>query len=159
MNKLNKVLDNKKYTIIIIILNIVVIAMLVMTIISKTTARKETSQETESVQESVSKSVIATNNEHLELINNIIKDASLSAGNLVFSFGTNGEYSGFFDSDNPDVEGYHYTLESKGINEYLNIYNSDYTQMMSYRIDLSEDGDVLLYYDENVDPLQLTFTY
>lgn len=159
MNKLNKVLDNKKYTIIVIILNIVVIAMLVMTIISKTTASKETFQETESVQESVSKSVIATNNEHLELINNIIKDASLSAGNLVFSFGSNGEYSGFFDSDNPDVEGYHYTLESKGINEYLNIYNSDYTRMMSYRIDLSEDGDVLLYYDDNADPLQLTFTY
>ena len=130
-----------------------------MTIISKTTASKETFQETESVQESVSKSVIATNNEHLELINNIIKDASLSAGNLVFSFGSNGEYSGFFDSDNPDVEGYHYTLESKGINEYLNIYNSDYTRMMSYRIDLSEDGDVLLYYDDNADPLQLTFTY
>lgn len=159
MNKLNKVLDNKKYTIIVIILNIVVIAILVMTIISKTTASKETFQETESVQESVSKSVIATNNEHLELINNIIKDASLSAGNLVFSFGSNGEYSGFFDSDNPDVEGYHYTLESKGINEYLNIYNSDYTRMMSYRIDLSEDGDVLLYYDDNADPLQLTFTY
>lgn len=130
-----------------------------MTIISKTTASKEISQETESVQESVSKSVIATNNEHLELINNIIKDASLSAGNLVFSFGSNGEYSGFFDSDNPNVEGYHYTLESKGINEYLNIYNSDYTRMMSYRIDLSEDGDVLLYYDDNADPLQLTFTY
>ena len=159
MNKLNKVLDNKKYTIIIIILNIVVIAILVMTIISKTTASKETFQETESAQESVSKSVIATNNEHLELINNIIKDASLSAGNLVFSFGSNGEYSGFFDSDNPDVEGYHYTLESKGINEYLNIYNSDYTRMMSYRIDLSEDGDVLLYYDDNADPLQLSFTY
>lgn len=159
MNKLNKVLDNKKYTIIVIILNIVVIAILVMTIISKTTASKEISQETESVQESVSKSVIATNNEHLELINNIIKDASLSAGNLVFSFGSNGEYSGFFDSDNPNVEGYHYTLESKGINEYLNIYNSDYTRMMSYRIDLSEDGDVLLYYDDNADPLQLTFTY
>lgn len=159
MNKLNKVLDNKKYTIIVIILNIVVIAILVMTIISKTTASKETFQDTESVQESVSKSVIATNNEHLELINNIIKDASLSAGNLVFSFGSDGEYSGFFDSDNPDVEGYHYTLESKGINEYLNIYNSDYTRMMSYRIDLSEDGDVLLYYDDNADPLQLTFTY
>lgn len=159
MNKINKVLDNKKYTIIIIILNIVVIAILVMNIISKTTASKETFQDTESVQESVSKSVIATNNEHLELINNIIKDASLSAGNLVFSFGSNGEYSGFFDSDNPDVEGYHYTLESKGINEYLNIYNSDYTRMMSYRIDLSEDGDVLLYYDDNADPLQLTFTY
>lgn len=130
-----------------------------MNIISKTTASKETFQDTESVQESVSKSVIATNNEHLELINNIIKDASLSAGNLVFSFGSNGEYSGFFDSDNPDVEGYHYTLELKGINEYLNIYNSDYTRMMSYRIDLSEDGDVLLYYDDNADPLQLTFTY
>ena len=73
MNKLNKILDNKQYSIIIIILNIVVIAILVMTIISKTTTSKGTLKETESAQETVSKSVIATNNEHLELINNIIK--------------------------------------------------------------------------------------
>lgn len=159
VNRLNKILDNKKYSIIIIILNIMVIAMLVAMIASKISTRTEISEEAEADQEAISKSVIATNSEHLELINNIIKDSSLASGDLVFTFGSNGEYAGFFDSDNQNVEGYFYTLDSKGINEYLNIYNSDYTRMMSYRIDLDENGDILLYYDENAEPLKLSFTY
>lgn len=154
MNKFAKILDNKKFTITVMVLNVVVILLLVIVLIQKTSQEKLTTDTTP-----YNVDVTATNDSYLELINNIIKESTFTVDNMEFTFGAEGEYSGFFDKDNTNVNGYFYNLEAKGVDTYLNIYSPDYSRVVNYRIDISKDGNVLLYYDDaSQEPLTLTFT-
>jgi hypothetical protein len=67
---------------------------------------------------------------------------------IIFSFGRDNLYSGFFDKDNRDVQKYSYEIamdEDSG-GHVLNIYNENKSCMVSYEISLDSDGNILLGY-------------
>lgn len=69
-----------------------------------------------------------------------------SIDNIVFSFGSDGSYSGFFDSSNLNVSDYWFDLSSEDQDHFLNIYNSDYSIVVSYLIFINTKGNIELYY-------------
>ena len=57
----------------------------------------------------------------------LLKGHTFNVGEgVAFQFDENGSFSGFFDSENRNVSGYHYIVSTDdGINYRLNIYNED----------------------------------
>jgi hypothetical protein len=59
-------------------------------------------------------------------------------------FDENGEYSGFFDSDNRDVNGYLYCTVLNNGKVYLRIFNDDKSKVVQYEISFDEDDNIVL---------------
>lgn len=74
--------------------------------------------------------------------------------NILFEFGNNGVYNGFFDNQNKNVSGYKYEIVSLGDNFYVNIYNKEETAAVQYRIYLKSEK-LILCYEPNELQLQL----
>lgn len=64
-------------------------------------------------------------------------------GGLTFTFGTEGEFSGYFDEENPNVKNYKYKVLVGNDNNYkLYIYNFD--TGVEYDMIFNPEGDVVL---------------
>lgn len=80
------------------------------------------------------------------------------ADDVSFTFGTDGTYSGFFDADNTNVEGYSYEITLNDSGQYvLNIFNEDKSKVVSYIVSLDDDGNIVLNYKDSVDGFVLSF--
>ncbi len=77
---------------------------------------------------------------------------------IIFNFGKNGEYSGFFDSENRDVEGYSYQIVKRNDKDYLDIFNEDKSKSVSYEFSLLDDGSgISLYYEDSDSTIVLKY--
>lgn len=77
--------------------------------------------------------------------------------NMIFNFGDNGSYSGFFDNKLNNVSEYTYqcTTNKEG-NQVLYIYNKEKTSYIMYNLKLNAANNIVLHFDAaNVD-IELT---
>ena len=77
--------------------------------------------------------------------------------NMIFNFGDNGSYSGFFDNKLNNVREYTYqcTTNKEG-NQVLYIYNKEKTSYIMYNLKLNAANNIVLHFDAaNVD-IELT---
>ena len=81
----------------------------------------------------------------------LIEDNLFDAGNgIIFDFGSDGEFSGFFDADNMNVEGYSYQLVKREGVDFLDIFNEDRSRSVSYEFSMLDDGSgITLYHRES----------
>ena len=73
-------------------------------------------------------------------------EAEFSDGNIM-SFGSDGSFSGYFDSENPSIEGKYVVTASE--DDYLadvNIYNGESSDFVQYKLVYDEDKHLMLYY-------------
>lgn len=77
----------------------------------------------------------------------LIAGSDFDCGNgIEFHFGLQNEFSGFFDAQNTNVEGYSYEVVSEGKSVKLRIYNTDKTKYVEYDMGFNSDGNILLTY-------------
>jgi len=76
---------------------------------------------------------------------------------VVFSFGSEGKYAGFFDAGHKNVKDYRYGFKIEGDSILLNIYNKEKTQMVSYGMSFDADGDVLLKHPDSKKTIRIEF--
>lgn len=91
-------------------------------------------------------------NQNLALKNLLCKQilgAHSIEDNLNYTFKADGTFSGFFDSIEPEVEGYCYEIITQSGDAVLNIYNSDKTMVVTYEISITNTGQIILYYPAN----------
>lgn len=65
---------------------------------------------------------------------------------MVYKFGMNGIYSGFFDDNSSNVSGYSYEIVVVNEAAELNIYNVEKNKVVTYQILLLDDESIALYY-------------
>lgn len=65
---------------------------------------------------------------------------------MVYKFGMNGIYSGFFDDNSPNVSGYSYEIVVVNDAAELSIYNVEKNKVVTYQILLLNDESIALYY-------------
>lgn len=65
---------------------------------------------------------------------------------MVYKFGMNGIYSGFFDDNHQNVSGYSYEILVTDDQANLFIYNSDKTQVVTYELLLFDDSSIAIIY-------------
>lgn len=65
---------------------------------------------------------------------------------LFYDFAADGTFSGFFDSNEPEVKGYNYEIITHGGDAVLSIYNPDKTMVVTYEISITNTEQIILYY-------------
>ena len=77
----------------------------------------------------------------------LIAGSNFDCGNgIEFHFGFENDFSGFFDTENANVEGYYYEVLSEGKSVKLRILNTDKTKYVEYDMEFNSDGNILLTY-------------
>jgi hypothetical protein len=82
----------------------------------------------------------------VELYKDMIKGTYYISDNMSYSFGENGVYDGFFDSNNIQVSGYQYDVLKNDDLLILNIYSPEYTAMVTYTMSVNSKGNIVLHY-------------
>lgn len=83
--------------------------------------------------------------------------------NASMQFGIDGKFSGFFDADHPDVSGYTYEVlapleaDNAGCEANVNIYNSDKSSYVQYKLLFDENSNMQLYYPDSKTYILLSF--
>lgn len=72
-----------------------------------------------------------------------------SEDGLRFCFEDEGGFSGFYDTSNPDVIHYSYDVQVVGTDIMLNIYDADKQNVVCYKMEFLNNGDIQLTYLEN----------
>lgn len=157
-----KVLESRKFIIVAAVLNLIVMGILIGGIFHlKKSAYADLDSDlntitstTETKEEKVSSSDGNLSNIYMTLIENSY--AELDDG-ICYRFGKDGEYSGFFDADNPKVKDYLYKIGMDGNDVVLTIYNKEETHMVNYKLLILDNGDIALDYPGFKDEIVLSY--
>lgn len=76
---------------------------------------------------------------------------------IVFSFGSEGRYAGFFDANHKNVKDYRYKICMEKDNVLLQICNKEETQLVSYNMIFDKDGNVVLKHSNMEKTIKLEF--
>ena len=154
--------DSKKALVCIMFINIIIIVGLCLYLHSAFSRRISAE-----VIKAENGGTITTESQDISKINSEMSNiyASLLSGStfqptddVVLTFGTDGSYSGFFDADNKNVEGYSYEITLNNSSQYvLNIFNEDKSKVVSYNVSLDDDGNIVLNYKDSADGFILAF--
>lgn len=69
---------------------------------------------------------------------------------VVFTFNTDGTFNGYYNSENPNVTRYNYSIEGEiGVDSCIKISNPTFTESESYPLEFTSDGKILMYYSED----------
>lgn len=79
-------------------------------------------------------------------LNKIENKSFYVSDTIIFSFGLNGNFSGFFDSNNQNVTGYFYEVKYEEDAVFLYIYTSDHTVAVVYQMVLNDINNIELHY-------------
>lgn len=83
--------------------------------------------------------------------------------NTNLQFGIDGNFSGFFDTEHPDVSGYTYEVlglseeDNAGYEANVNIYNSDKSAYVQYKLLFDKNSNMQLYYPDSKTYIPLSF--
>lgn len=159
--KIKTLLNSKKVLAIIMVINVIIIICLCFYLHS--TFSKKISKDAITAEAGST----TTENPDITKINSEMSNiySSLLSGwsfqpedGITFIFGTDGSYSGFFDSDNMEVEGYTYEITLNETDQYvLNIYNSDKSKVVTYNLSLNDEGNIVLNYKDSTEGFVLSF--
>lgn len=147
--EIEKLLDNKKFNAVIIIINCVIIGILIVILIFMHINASGTEKPVQNigdvdVQTLVNEADAGMPDIYRALLEN--SDFDLGDG-VVFHFGEDGAYAGYFDADNRDVSGYNYAVTVGEENDYtLTISNEDNSKYVEYSMSFDMDGNILLKY-------------
>lgn len=78
-----------------------------------------------------------------------------TSGDLIFSFGLDSSFAGFFDGSHRAVSNFSYELTVSDNKSYVSIWNDDKTMKVTYEIRSVQDTDMILYYEAADLTLQL----
>lgn len=68
---------------------------------------------------------------------------------MVFIFGTDGTFEGYFNAENTNVKQYKYEITGKiGVESFIKISNPTYTESVTYPLEITTDGKIYMYYSE-----------
>lgn len=158
-----KLLESDKFIVFMGILNIVVIVGLVGGIIHmKHTSHENQNYEAEMENASGSEMESVDYKEaddslsyiYMSLVEN--SHAELDGG-ITYNFEPDGKFSGYFDADNPKVEGYTYRIKVDEDDIVLTIYNKEETQLVQYTLMIKENGQLALDYPDFKEPITLSY--
>lgn len=154
-------LNSKKALVCIMFINIIIIACLCFYLHS-TFSRRISSDAIKAENGSAtteSKDIAKINSEMSNVYSSLLSGWTFQpADDVLFTFGTDGTYSGFFDAENRNVEGYTYEITLNDSDQYvLNIYNEDKNKVVSYILSLDDDGNIVLNYKDSTDGFVLSF--
>ncbi|MCI8377382.1 MAG: hypothetical protein HFH72_02550 [Lachnospiraceae bacterium] len=157
LRKAGNLLEKKSFIVTVIVLNCIVISLLTGYLFFL----KEKNH-------SVNKPAVATEEKQVhysdkdaemaDIYASLLEGAKFDLGDgLVFSFGPEGIYAGFFDADNRNVKDYRYNINMEGDNIFLNIYNKEETRLVSYDMSFDKNGDMLLRHPDMKETIKLKF--
>lgn len=153
-----KLLENKKIVTVILVLNCIVICILAGYLVY---AKIDEFRTEEQLRETIKPETISINESDGDLSSIYM---SLLQGsyfdledNVHFNFKENGEYSGFFDSENPDVSGYLYSIDVSNDAVYLQIFNEDKSKVVQYEAGFDNEENVVLKHPDMETPITLSY--
>lgn len=146
--KENSFWKSKKFIVPVLVVNVILIVCLSTHLYSTYSRRISTdaiaSAKNEKVtNEDIGKINSEMSNTYLMLLSGCTFNPS---EDVTFSFGTDGSYAGFYDSDNKNVSGYSYEVTLQDNSYVLNLYNEDKSKVVSYNMTINEDGNIVLSY-------------
>lgn len=158
-----KLLESKKFNLTITIVNLALIVLLVGCLIFmyvRNSGGKNSGQDgAKKIDEVTVDQLMSEADESMLNVYKVLLQGSnfkLENG-MSFRFGIDNTFSGYFDSDNTDVEGYLYDIIVGDSNAIcLQIYNSDKSKLVQYEMSFDNNGNILLTY-EGMDPLVLAY--
>ncbi len=143
--RVSNLLESKKFIITVIIANcIILISMVGYLLIIRTHFKTDIGQrETASKNETVE--YTESDSDLINIYSSLLEGCDFNLGkNIHFVFGTNGSYSGFFDTKEVKVSDYLYKVLVDDDNIKLHIYNKEETKMISYYMAFDKNGNILL---------------
>jgi hypothetical protein len=154
MNNNNKI---SKFNIIVGIINVTMlvglVACLVAFKVSNGVDGKEISVNSIAyTQDEVDNAMAQAENEMTNIYSILIGGTSGDIGEYHMSFGTDGSFDGFYDNDNCNISGYTYEIlkalddDGSDVVANVNIYNSDSTSYVQYKLKFDENSNLMLYY-------------
>lgn len=148
-----KLLKSKRGIQIIFGTNIIIICTLIGVLFYHHTSLKNTNLK----EAKENNSYHASDQQVSDLYQNLIEGYDFQVGEYSFDFGDDGSYSGFFDSDNTEVSGYSYECTMENDEEILRIYNEDATKNVTYKMNVLDNGDIQLFFEDDKEPIVLKF--
>ena len=159
---LKNLLDSKKFDISVIVINAILILLLSVYLVFMHSNKNINSQfDTENIVGVESTEADESTRDLLQNADTLMGDnffllLTLNGGdyfledNVQFHFTADGRYSGFFDSNNLEVENYYYEVLYNGESQYvLRIKSTDNSRYVDYIMEINEDGNIVLMHPGN----------
>lgn len=146
---------SKKFETVVCVLNIILMVFMVVYLLNAFAGKKSGSPNMEQ-EVSADSAMESANDAMVDVYTTLIKGTSVKIDNdKQMHFGVDGDFNGFFDKDNSDVEGYSYEIigitdedEQDGAVAKVNIYNKDKSKFVQYKLLFGEKSELLLLYPE-----------
>lgn len=87
----------------------------------------------------------------------LVENTHAELNGVTYKFEPDGKFSGYFDSNNPNVEAYTYRITMDGDDIVLTIYNKEETQFVQYTLILMENGQLAIDYPDFKKPITLSY--
>lgn len=146
---------SKKFETVVCVLNIILMIFMVVYLLNAFAGKKSSSPNMEP-EVSADFTMDSADDALVDVYTTLIKGTSVKIDNdKRMYFGVDGDFSGFFDKDNSNVEGYSYEIigitngdEEDGAVAEVNIYNKDRSKFVRYKLLFGENSELLLLYPE-----------
>ena len=159
---------SKKFEIGVCILNIILIIVMIVYLFHAFAGKKEVATSNADMVDDTEFSFDEANDAMADVYTTLIKGTNVNISNdKQMHFGTDGTFSGFFDENSTDVEGYSYEVQGitddadqNGAVAIVNIYNQDRSQYVQYHLVYgvkSDEPELLLQYPESGKTYALEF--
>lgn len=146
---------SKKFETVVCVLNIILMIFMVVYLLNAFVGKKSSSPNMEP-EVSADSTMDSADDAMVDVYTTLIKGTSVKIDNDKWMyFGVDGDFNGFFDKDNSDVEGYSYEIigitdedEQDGAVAEVHIYNIDKSKFVRYKLLFGENSELLLLYPE-----------
>lgn len=156
LKRAGNLLEKKSFIVTVIVINCIVIFLLVGCLFFLKAKNQDTVSPIAIAEEQVNYS--DRDSEMANIYVSLLEGTKFDLGDgIVFSFGLEGKYAGFFDTDHKNVKDYHYKVDMKEDNILLSIYDKKETQLVSYNISFDQDGNMLLRHPDMKKTIKLEF--
>lgn len=153
-----KLLENKKFIAIVLVLNCIVICILISYLVRAKMEERSTESQSQTVDSSDTVSFSQSDEDLASIYMSLLWGSHFDLDNDIhFCFDESGEYSGFFDSENPDVKGYSYYINVSDGTVYLEIYNKDKSKVVQYEVSFDQEDNIILKHPNMETPITLSY--
>lgn len=146
---------SKKFETVVCVLNIILMIFMVVYLLNAFVGKKSSSPNMEP-EVSADSTMDSADDAMVDVYTTLIKGTSVKIDNdKRMYFGVDGDFNGFFDKDNSDVEGYSYEIigitdedEQDGAVAEVHINNIDKSKFVRYKLLFGKNSELLLLYPE-----------
>lgn len=156
--RISKLLESKKFILTVIVINCIILTIMVSYLLVIRNSFKAGVEKREIVAKSPSVEYTESDSDLVDIYVSLLEGCDFDLGDDIhFVFGTDGSYSGFFDSKNLEVSDYVYRVLAEDDKLKLNIYNKEETKMVSYYMSFDKKGNIILKCPDMKNSLKLKF--